>query len=484
MGGSGWRRPSPGLPLPVPTQERARETIRAAVEATVELLERLPHHEVTLEAIRKRSGVSQGSLSHHFRTRDGLIAAANVERYARSCASDAAFLARFEGAVDAPEPFAQVMLGLIDDVLTPERREARWMRIAAVAAGLGDDELRASLRQSFTALIDRMTALVSEGRDHGMFHPDIDPRTLAVLSSTQAQGLVLDDLAGDDTPPSGWKHFHARFVGCFMPEVPARVLADTARTTHGDLWRAEVLGPPGRVPDGAARRLATLRTSVVGTVADVTDPAHVRTLLGAVGVAPLPAPAAQLLALAVAHVRTHGARGLDVEQLRDQSGMSANSTFHRSFDGHAGLLRVARHTIEIDRSATSLSRFAQLIAAADTPAVIREGLQEWGGSMVDAQRRHALFQRAETIAAARTDLVLRDELGRTQRIGRDLLIEQVCLAQSRGLIDPSLPPAAVARFLDGASFWHLFHELDERRSQREEWIGMLRRIGVLLSPDR
>lgn len=131
-----------------------------------------------------------------------------------------------------------------------------------------------------------------------------------------------------------------------------------------------------------------------------------------------------------------------------------------------------------------MSRFARLIASVDEPAGLRAGLETWSAAMIDPGRRRTLFQRAETIAAARTDAELREWLGSTQRVCRDLMTEQVALAQGRGLIDPTLPPAAVARFLDGVVWWHLFHELDERRSGREEWVGMLRRIAQLLSPDR
>jgi len=486
MGGAPvWSYPSPGHPVPAPRQERARDTIRAAVEAAAELLDRLPESEVTLEAIRKRSGVSQGSLSHHFGTREGLIAAAWVERYARSCAADAAFLARLEGSTDSPEQFAEAMVGLIADVLTPERREARRIRITAVAAGLDDDELLASLRHSYTALCDRMTAIVAEARDRGIAHADSDPRTLAALTSMQAQGLVLDDLAGDDSPPSGWQHFQARFVGCFMREPAAAALADVARRAHGDLWRAEVIGPPGRVPDRVATRLATLRDAFPeATVEDVVDAEHVRLLLrGRAAGAELPAGPTELLERATLHVRSHGAHGLDVTELRARSGVIANSTFRRYFQGHAGVLRSARHAIEVERAASSVSRFARLIAAADDPAQLRIGLEAWSSSMLEPVRRRNLFQRAETIAAAHTDPELRELLGRTQRACRDLLTEQVCMAQARGLIDPSLPPSAVARFLDGAVMWHLFHELDERRSGRGAWLGMLRRIAWLLSPD-
>ena len=490
MGGGGWRHPTPTVPAPVPSQGRARDTIRAAVEAAADLLDRFPVREVTLEAVRRRAGVSQGSLTHHFGNRDGLIAAAQVERYRRSCAIDAAFLGRLEGSVTSPDRFADVMLGLIDDMLTPERRAARWLRITAVAAGLNDDRLLATLRHNATMLNDRVSAIVVEALDHGLVFPDTDARTLASLTSMHAQGLMLDELAGDDSPPSGWRHFQTRFACSFLPEPSVQVFREHAQAAHGDLWRAEVTGPPGRIPNAVAGRLAELRAGVTtpSSAEDLTDAPTVRSLLArqvpdTTSVALLPPRPARLLELAVAHVRQHGARGLDVEQLRADSGLRTNSTFHRIFHGHQGVLRAARTSIELDRAAAGVSSFAGLVATAASPAEFRDALTRWGSAFVDSERRRALFQRAETIAAARTDPELRELLAVSQRACRDLLIEQVCLAQRRGLIDPTLPPSAVARFLDGAVWWHLFHELDERRSGRDAWLGMLRRIAAMLSPD-
>lgn len=67
-----------------------------------------------------------------------------------------------------------------------------------------------------------------------------------------------------------------------------------------------------------------------------------------------------------------------------------------------------------------------------------------------------------SLATARQHIVT-GAIARVQRVTRNLLVEQVCAAQARGLIDPELPASGVARFLDGTPFWHVFHGLDDRR---------------------
>jgi hypothetical protein len=113
---------------------------------------------------------------------------------------------------------------------------------------------------------------------------------------------------------------------------------------------------------------------------------------------------------------------------------------------------------------------------------MREALERDAIRMSEDVPRTAMWQRIETLAAARTDSELRASLAKVQRAARDLLIEQVCSAQARGLIDPELPARGVARLLDSSVFWHVFHGLDAKRPDREDWIGMLHRIAALLSP--
>jgi len=492
--GGAFRYPSPMRPVPVPTQRRASETIRAAVEATVDLLESLNESQVTLEAIRLRSGVSQGSLTHHFGSRQGLIAAAQVERYARNCAADAAFIGQLDGQVSAPGPFARTMLGLIADMLMPERRTARWVRMSAVAAAYRDPALGETIGHAYTSLADRLTALVEQAHGHDVLQRDIDARTIALLLSMQAQGLVLDDLIGAEAVASSWNHLQVRFVSCFLTPMAALELARQERERFGDLWRAETFGEPGRVPREVAGRLALLRGDGDERDPDTEDATVplgdllAQVTLGGEDVprrrpSPVADARARILDQACSMLRDGGEGRIDVAALRDAAGISPQA-FHRMFGDREALVRLARIRVEVERATASTARFTDWVTHAAAPADMRSALVDGAISMAGEAQRAAMLQRIETLAATRTDPELRDALARLQRVARDLHIEQVCRAQARGTFDPTLPPSALARLLDGTVFWHVFHGLDRKRPDPDAWIAMLRRIAWMLSPDR
>jgi hypothetical protein len=152
------------------------------------------------------------------------------------------------GAFSTVEQFTSTMLAHIGEVLSEERRAVRWVRMSAIAAALGDAELTASLSAAYTVLTDGLTMYAEEAHRSGILQPDADARTIALLLSMHAQGLVLDDLVGDDVPPEAWHHLMVQFVATFLTPGAATVLEDQEAATFGDLWRAEVFGRPGRLP--------------------------------------------------------------------------------------------------------------------------------------------------------------------------------------------------------------------------------------------
>jgi len=227
-----WSFPTAEAPAPSPVQARALSSVEAAVQATIELLEELPTESVTLREIRTRSGVSNGSLSHHFGSREGLIAAAQVERYARTCREDAAFLSRLREGAAGAQSMADAALSLIAEMRTPERHHVRWVRMAAVAAAFGDDALDGALAQAFTALIDATTESLAAAQGNGLIDAGVDPRSAALLAAIHTQGLVLDDLMGEELPVGEWGALNLGIIATFLTGPTTAVLRKFEHEQH------------------------------------------------------------------------------------------------------------------------------------------------------------------------------------------------------------------------------------------------------------
>ena len=71
---------------------RSSATRERVIEVVIALLEEGGEAAVRIEEVRRRSGVSIGSLYHHFADRDGLIAAGQLRRFARFAEAEIAAL--------------------------------------------------------------------------------------------------------------------------------------------------------------------------------------------------------------------------------------------------------------------------------------------------------------------------------------------------------------------------------------------------------
>ena len=75
--------------IPQPIQARAEATVSVVIEATIKAIEAHGEASVRIDDILQETGISKGSLYHHFGGREGLIAAARVMQFSRFVAEDA-----------------------------------------------------------------------------------------------------------------------------------------------------------------------------------------------------------------------------------------------------------------------------------------------------------------------------------------------------------------------------------------------------------
>jgi len=184
--------------------ERSRGTRDRVLEVALAQLERGGEAAVRIDEINDRSGVSIGSIYHHFGDRDGVIAAAQLRRFSRYAEVEIASLADVVREARDRGQFRRALLQLARGSHSALRTAERWGRIAVMASTVGREELREDVAHLQTRLTDGFQAHVAQGQARGFFRDDLDARAIAAFVEAWTVGLALNDLDERGVSESAW----------------------------------------------------------------------------------------------------------------------------------------------------------------------------------------------------------------------------------------------------------------------------------------
>jgi len=185
--------------------ERSRSTRDRVIDVVVELLADGCEPAVRIDVVRDRSGVSIGSLYHHFDDRDGLIIAGQVRRFARYAEAEIAALSDIVQQARDVEHFRDAVRALTLRTASELRVAERWARIAVLSSSLGRPSLQHEIRRIQTRLTDEFQAHVAQGQARGFFRSDLDPRAIAQFIEAYSLGLVLNDVDDRAVSEQDWE---------------------------------------------------------------------------------------------------------------------------------------------------------------------------------------------------------------------------------------------------------------------------------------
>ena len=184
---------------------RGTSTRERVIEVVVGLLEEGGESAVRIDVVRDRSGVSIGSLYHHFDDRDGLIVAGQVRRFARYAEAEIAALSDIVQSARDLEHFRESVRNLTLWSASQLRVAERWARIAVLASTCGRPALEAEIRQLQTRLTDEFQAHVAQGQARGFFRSDLDPRAVALFIEAYSLGRALGDVDERAVSEEAWE---------------------------------------------------------------------------------------------------------------------------------------------------------------------------------------------------------------------------------------------------------------------------------------
>ena len=189
----------------IDTQEKMGTRDRL-VAAVIELSVDRPTDEVKVEEVLELTGISTGSLYHHFEDFGHLQEMAMVERYNELLKAG---LVMVEAALDEATSFEDIQRRIAaagiayGKVNTPQSRFER-ARILAKAEHHG--RLREALSVAQQEVTDALTGMLSRAQERNdWINPDIDPRALAVFMQSYTFGRLVDDLAIEPMKQEDWQ---------------------------------------------------------------------------------------------------------------------------------------------------------------------------------------------------------------------------------------------------------------------------------------
>lgn len=189
---------------PAPKQSRARNTIESVIIETDKALKSGGESAVRVQEISAATGVSIGSIYHHFGDRDGLIRAVYVSNFERTAESDIEQIRKLIADSYSGEELRDHLDDFKNFMKQVQPREAAIER----AAMIGQINGRPLLREAFAEAQNRVTNSLAEVmqilRDRGMLKEHITPRTAAILIQVLLMGRIIAQLDSDPVSDDEW----------------------------------------------------------------------------------------------------------------------------------------------------------------------------------------------------------------------------------------------------------------------------------------
>ncbi|AWR21807.1 TetR/AcrR family transcriptional regulator [Aurantimicrobium photophilum] len=180
-----------------PTRDRLIETM-------AELLDGSDPEHITADQVLTASGVSKGSLYHHFEDFEDLLEAALIARFSVNVDATIDALAQILATVGSRDDLLKALRKL--NIYNQDQARSSFRLERARAAGLtySSPRFHEALGAEQKRLTDAFTDLFIEAQNKGWMSENVDARAAAVFVQAYTVGRVVDDIAPEKVDPAAW----------------------------------------------------------------------------------------------------------------------------------------------------------------------------------------------------------------------------------------------------------------------------------------
>ena len=180
-----------------PTRDRLIETM-------VELLDGSDPEHITADQVLSASGVSKGSLYHHFEDFEDLLEAALISRFSVNVDVTIDTMSKILATVNSRDEMLEALRELNVYNQAQSRSSYRLERARAAGLTYSSPRFHDALGKEQERLTEAFIDLFKEAQNKGWMSTDIDARAAAVFVQAYTVGRVVDDIAPEKVDPDAW----------------------------------------------------------------------------------------------------------------------------------------------------------------------------------------------------------------------------------------------------------------------------------------
>jgi AcrR family transcriptional regulator len=170
----------------------------------VEIIDERGEVALRLHDVARATGASTSSIYHHFVDRDGLIIAAQVERFSRGFTVLAGSIAPLLQEATNKEEFRDIIIKLHQAFYDVQWTPTRSARVNVVGSTLGRPRLAEEIARIQDDLLTRFAGALAIFQERGWMRRDVDVTSLAALTMSLGFGRVLIELGETSAPGEQW----------------------------------------------------------------------------------------------------------------------------------------------------------------------------------------------------------------------------------------------------------------------------------------
>lgn len=184
--------------------DELHQTKQHLIQATSELMDKLPLEDISASLVLERSGASKSSMYHFFEDFSDLLEETLLYRFAVSVQASNKIIKEIVNGSTTKEDFFLALETVTRKSQDRSNSAIRFQRARMLGRSERNERFRESLGKVQQGLTDSITEMIQRAQDKGYITTDFQPRTLAVFIQAYTLGKVVDDITLTPMDDSDW----------------------------------------------------------------------------------------------------------------------------------------------------------------------------------------------------------------------------------------------------------------------------------------